>query len=170
MQCSFNSICRHVPTSKTICIPRLFLFTISSVIVLMWTFVHIPGMFLSTDFIFEKKRIGVVTMGLLWIIFTYLAEDNQQECFRHSCNWFPLWCLGPWMNHLPPMWWSNFRFMFLNHSWCVNFIWWIGIYNWYFVLSFSLYITQVLPIIFPLIWFYSEITLFILSTLYHHIP
>ena len=111
--------------SKTIYIPSptpdFFLFTISSVIGLVWTFVHIPGMFLSTDFIFEK-RIGVVIMGLLWIIFTYLAEDNQQESFRHSCNWIPLRCLGPWMNHLPPMWWSNFRFMFLNHSWCVNFI------------------------------------------------
>ena len=58
-------------------------------------------------------------MDLLYIIFTYYTQDNQQECFRLS-NWFSLWCLGLWMNHLPPVWWSNFRFMFLIKSWCVR--------------------------------------------------
>ena len=27
---------------------------------------------------------------------------------------------GPWMNHSPPVWWSTFRFMFLNDSWYVS--------------------------------------------------
>ena len=31
------------------------------------------------------------------------------------------WCfLGPWMNHVPPVWWSKFSFMLLNYSWCLN--------------------------------------------------
>ena len=33
-----------------------------------------------------------------------------QECFRVS-NWFFLQCFGA-MDHLPPVWWSNVRFMF----------------------------------------------------------
>ena len=27
-------------------------------------------------------------------------------------------CLGPWTNHLSPVWWSTFRFRFLIVSWC----------------------------------------------------
>ena len=38
-------------------------------------------MFLSMDFLIEK-RIGIVTMELLYIIFTYLTQGKQQECFR----------------------------------------------------------------------------------------
>ena len=49
-----------------------------------------------------------------------LHSDNQQECFRLLSNWFSLRSLGPWINHLPPVWWSNFRFMFLDDSWCVS--------------------------------------------------
>ena len=58
-----------------------------------------PRMFPPTDFRLEK-RIGLDSMDLPCIIFTYYTQDNQQECFRLS-NWFPLRCLGPWINHLP---------------------------------------------------------------------
>ena len=33
------------------------------------------------------------------LIFTCCTKDNQQGCFRLS-NWFSLWRLGSWMNHL----------------------------------------------------------------------
>ena len=82
------------------------------------TIVHLPRMFRPTDFIFEKQ-IGLVFVGLLYIMFTYYTQDTQQECCRLS-NWFSLRCVGPWMNRLPPVWWFNFRFMFLNKSWCVR--------------------------------------------------
>ena len=65
------------------------------------------------------KRIALVTIDLLYIIFTGFTQDNLQECFRLS-NWFSLRRLGPRMNHLPPVWRSNFMFMFLNESWYVS--------------------------------------------------
>ena len=94
---------------------------------------HLPGMFPPTDFPFEKP-IEPVSMDLLYIIFTYHTQDNQQECFRFS-NWFSLRCLGPLMNHLPPVWWSNFRYMFLNEIWCVRF----DIVESNFLLMFTFY-------------------------------
>ena len=39
--------------------------------------VHLPGMFPLADFLF-KKGIGLVTMDLLYIIFTYYTQVNQQ--------------------------------------------------------------------------------------------
>ena len=45
------------------------------------TVVHLPRMFPPTDFLFEK-RIGLVSMALLYIILTNYTQDNQQECFR----------------------------------------------------------------------------------------
>ena len=49
-------------------------------------FIHLPGMFLSTDILFEQ-RIGQFAMDLFYIRFTYYIKDNQQECSRLS-NWF----------------------------------------------------------------------------------
>ena len=66
-----------------------------------------------------EQRVGLVSMDFLYIMSTYYTKDIQQEWFRLS-NWFSLRCLGPWMYHLPPVWWSNFMFMFLNESWCVS--------------------------------------------------
>ena len=77
------------------------------------TIVNITGMFSPTDFLFEK-RIRLVFMDLLYIIFTYYTQG-----FRLN-NWFSLGHLGSWINHLPLVWWSNYRFMFLNESWCVS--------------------------------------------------
>ena len=59
------------------------------------TIVHLPKLFPPTDFLFQKG-IGLVSMDLLYIIFTYYTQDIQQECFRLN-NWFSLRCLGPWM-------------------------------------------------------------------------
>ena len=60
-----------------------------------------------------------------WTSFTCYAKDNQQGCFRLS-NWFSLRRLGPWMNHLPPAWKSNFQLTFQNESWYVSL-------EWYFI-------------------------------------
>ena len=102
------------------------------------TIFHLPRMFPPTDFLFGK-RIGLVFMDLIYIIFTYYTQDNRQECFRLS-NWVSLWCLRPWMNHLPPVWWSNFRFMFVNESWYVSLTLWkkillaFSFYYWFYTL------------------------------------
>ena len=109
-----------------------------------------PSMFPPTDFL-SGKRIGLVSMDLLYFIsitLTYSTQDNQQEYFRLS-NWFSLRCLGQWMNHLPPVWWSNFRLFFLNASWCVSLTFSIDV----LLLSLSLYIAQMLPLLILLFGF-----------------
>ena len=73
--------------------------------------------------VFSKKVIS----GLLIMRFTYYTKDNQQDCSRLN-NCFSLRCLGPWMTHLPPVWWSTFMFRFLNVSWCESLKWWSGIF------------------------------------------
>ena len=75
----------------------------------IFTIVHLPKMFPPMNIPFEN-RVGLATIDFLCIIFTYQTQDDQQ-CFKLS-NWFPLWYLGPWVNHLPPVWLSTFRFMF----------------------------------------------------------
>ena len=50
--------------------PLVVWYEMSNVWATVSTFVHLPGMFRSTDFLF-KKTIGVVTMDLLCIMFTY---------------------------------------------------------------------------------------------------
>ena len=119
------------------------------------TIVHFPRMFPPTDFLFEK-RLGLVSMDLLYIMFTYYTQDNHPECFRLS-NWFSLRCLGPWMNHLPPVWWSNFRFMFLNESWCVSLTYWRGIFDWWLVFILVFIHCPNVTFIIPLIWLHSKI-------------
>ena len=67
-------------------------------------------------------------------------------------SYFSLRCLGPWMNHLLPAWWYIFRFVFLRDSCCERYSG--EEYCMEFLLLFMfLYITQVLPIIFPLKYF-----------------
>ena len=50
-----------------------------------------------------------------------INQDTRQECFRLSNRSF-LWCCWPWVDHLPPVRWSTFSFMFVNGSWCENLI------------------------------------------------
>ena len=61
--------------------------------------IYFPMMFLSTDLLFIKFK------------YMYYTKDNQPKYSRPS-SWSSLWCLGPWMNHLPPVCWSTFRFRF----------------------------------------------------------
>ena len=60
--------------------------------------IHLPGMFLSANYRFEKKRqkkkgIGQVTSDPLKMRFTYYNEGNKQGCSRFS-KWFPLLVFG----------------------------------------------------------------------------
>ena len=60
-------------------------------------------LFLTTDWVIHN---GPVISDLH-------IKLNLQECFRF-CIRFSSWCLGPWMNPLLSVWWSTFRFRFLN--------------------------------------------------------
>ena len=76
-------------------------------------FLHIStslGCFCPQTIFTKKIRIGQATSDLLCLRFTY-TKHNQQGCSRLS-NWFSLWCLGRWINHFPPVWWSTFRSRF----------------------------------------------------------
>ena len=56
-------------------------------------FTHPPRMFLSTNFLFEK-RIGEVTMELFYIrLFIYYIKNNQQK-YSMLSNYFSLRCFG----------------------------------------------------------------------------
>ena len=57
-------------------------------------------------------------ISVLYIRFTHQTQDNQQECFKLN-NWCSLHCLGPCMNHLPPLWWSTLEFMFCVWATCL---------------------------------------------------
>ena len=92
--------------------------------------VQLLRLFLSADYLYDKKRIGKVTPDLLYMNqqeHTYYINDNQQQCSRPS-NRFSLRGLGPWMNQLPPVRWSTFRLRFLIVSWCEICIWWKEIF------------------------------------------
>ena len=80
--------------------------------------------------------------------FTYLIRGPTRQMlvvFRaisptgrvRLCNWFHLRRLGPRRNHLPPVWWSTFRFwLFKNISWYVILLQWRG-----FVLFFIYFLS-----------------------------
>ena len=95
--------------------------------ILLWKYAwYCNIMFLSTDYLFEKKiQLEEVTSDLPYKRLIYYSKDNQQGCSRLS-NLFSLQCLGPWMNHLPPVWWSTCRFRIVIFSWRKSFIWWKG--------------------------------------------
>ena len=116
-------------------------------------------LFTPTNFVFEK-RIGLVSIDFLYIIFTYFTHDNQHECFSVS-NWFAVWYLVQWMNRLPPVWWYNGRFMFLKESWCVSLTWWRGIFYRYLVFIVVCKHCRHVTLIIPLISFHTEIAFLI---------
>ena len=82
-------------------------------------FLHLSTLysFLSMDFPFSNNGLNSLPRTSF---ISDLHKDNQQKYSRLS-NWFFLWCLRPWMNNLPAVWWPTFRFMVLNDSWCVKF-------------------------------------------------
>ena len=81
-----------------------------------------------------------------------------------------MWCLGPWMNHLPPVWWTNYSFLFLNESWCVSLTQWRGILYWclFFIIVFIHCPNG--TFIIPLIWFHPEVAFlfYVLGTTIFH--
>ena len=119
--------------------------------------------------IFTKKRIGQVTSDLPYTRFTYYTKDNQQGCSRLS-NGFSLRCLRPWMNYLPPVWWSTFRFRFLIWNWYESLIWRRGIVPLIFCLHSGFVHWPSFDYHFHLKLIYSQMAFFILSTFYWNFP
>ena len=72
----------------------------------------------------------------------------------------------PWMNHLPPVRWPTFRFMFLNDSRCANLAWlcvcWRG-EGFYLFLAF-IHVMFILPK-FPQVSIDADSTLFLIAYL-----
>ena len=82
----------------------------------------------------------------------------MQDYFKLS-NWFSLWCLVSWMNHLPYACWSTARFTNLNDSQCVHVIQWRGIFNDCICLNLCLFMHMITNFshYFPIIWpFFSK--------------
>ena len=96
----------------------IILNTVSSHIHLPCFCTYPPPLDVSVHGLYLRKLIGQVSSDLLYMRFTHCIKDNQQGC---SSNWFPLVCLGPWMNHFPPVWWSNSCFIYIC-SWFANHI------------------------------------------------
>ena len=46
----------------------------------------------------------------------YIPYKDILQGSSRLCNWVSLWCLVPWINHLPPACWSTFRKSSLNDS------------------------------------------------------
>ena len=64
---------------------------------------------------------------------------------------------GVWAVDEPPVWWSNFRFVFLNESWCIRLTCLRGIFYWCLVFIIVFIQCPNVTFIIPLIWFHSEI-------------
>ena len=79
-----------------------------------------------------------------------LPERMSKELLNQNNHY------GSWMKHLSLMWWPTLRFMFLTDSLYKSLILWKEIVQ-LIDMFLSLYITQVLHIIFPLNRLYSEI-------------
>ena len=79
-----------------------------------------------------------------------LPERMSKELLNQNNHY------GSWMKHLSLMWWPTLRFMFLTDSLYKSLILWKEIVQ-LIDMFLSLYITQVLQIIFPLNRLYSEI-------------
>ena len=131
------------------------------------TSISLPRIFLFTDSLFENRDC-IVTSDLPNERFTYYTKnkDKEQRCSRLN-NWHSLRCLGPWVNHLPPVWWSTFWFSLLIVGWCESLIWWRGIFLLIF-LPLSMFIHH--P---SFAYFFSQINLLshsFLYTLYWHFP
>ena len=77
----------------------------------------------------------------LYMRCTYYTKDSQQGCSRLSI-WFSLWGLGPWMNHLPPVWWSIFRCSFFMS---IGVQFWYGGEGFFFMNFLSLSMFYILP-------------------------
>ena len=92
--------------------------------------------------------------------FTYYYTKDNQQGFSRLSNWFPLWCLGhewaicPWYDDplLGLGFWLSFAVKILYGE--------EGLFFWFFAPVHVLYITKVLPIVFPLKLIYSQIAFY----------
>ena len=50
-----------------------------------------------------------------------LLGYSTEEFRSRLCNWLPLWCLVPWINHLLPVCWSTFWKSSLKWLWVCKF-------------------------------------------------
>ena len=103
------------------------------------------------------KRIGQVTTDpSIPDLYTILRIINRSVRGLASDS---LGCLEPWMNHLPPVRWTAFRFGVLNVSGCVNWV------ERDFFIAFLPYILPSFTYHFPLKWFHSQRAFFIYKVL-----
>ena len=89
-----------------------------------------PWMFLPLD-IPSEYRPEHVTFGLLCVIFKFPSRIFCRRVPGFATDW-PLRCLVPWINHLPPVCWSTFGILVWNDSGYVNLTQW-----WYFFIIFE---------------------------------
>ena len=128
--------------------------------------------------LFRNKKAFVINASVPAVvcsIYTLLRKtlklylENIAGVFQG--NWFSVRGLGLWMNSVSPVWWSTFRFMFIKWQLVCNFARGGGISYRFVVFSHvCLHITKVLPIILYVNCFFPQITSFMQSTIYGHIP
>ena len=96
-----------------------------------------------------RSRNGLVFCGhksnLCYIVVVdLLLYITSEQDYRG----FSLQCLGPWMNHVPPVWWYNLSFMPLIESWCVSLTSWRVIFYWCLVFIIVFIHCQMLLVLF----------------------
>ena len=62
---------------------------------------------------FPDSKVHGANMGPIWVL---SAPDGPHVGPWTLPSGFPLWCLGQRMEHWPPVWYSTFRFMYLNDN------------------------------------------------------
>ena len=99
--------------------------------------------------------------GLDWLPWTsFISDLHSKRTIRCKLrNWFSLWCLVSWMNHLPSACWSTARFTDLNDSRCVQ---WRGIFNDRICLNLCLFMHMITNFshYFPIMWQFKQNALY----------
>ena len=70
------------------------------------------------------RRIKLFILFLCITSF-FMNIHRQYSMYTLRC----VWCLGSWMNHLPPVWRSTFRVRFLVVGWYETLITWRGFFS-----------------------------------------
>ena len=71
--------------------------------------IHLPRVSLSTGFLLKKHGLDKLVRA------SSIRDLHNKDG-----------CCGAWINHVPAVWWSTFRFRFLIVSWCESLVWWVG--------------------------------------------
>ena len=100
--------------------------------------------------LYPIKHASILVLILFFLVISSLIARFMGQHGAHlgptGPRWASCWpheicCLGLFVvygacfNHLLPVWWSTFSFIFLNGSWCVCLIKWREIF-WFFLPSF----------------------------------